>query len=392
MFSPSDFLGVKLENKEKKKNQHYVPQYYFKFFNGRQAFISVLLVSKGKVIPSSSVADQASKSYFYGDADIENEVCIVENRLRKHIIDVLEAGSIDNRQKLSLIEYIAYQEARTSKKRAETLSAFRTIEAFIDLEDKVKDIEAAKSWHASNPVSSFSVDEAKWHWRQMLLALSSTWSMSDLSCILLENSTEIPFVFSDSPVVFLNHHMSDFSELGIVGTMSKGLVVVFPIDPRYCVLLYDSDAYRLTLAYARTFDKARKVLAISESDVQVVNTLQYLNSENCVYSADIKYLKSFLSKPRPDSGAGFDCAIDAVVDTPDKFTLKFHGAFKGGTVFPDLPFFDYKKSKRFVQARPKPLKIYEKRQKKRLGLLKDKKFLRKVAGMNFEQMMDALRV
>src|SRR3546814_11812159 len=105
----------------------------------------------------------------------------------------------------------------------------------------------------------------------MLLALSSTWSMSDLSCILLENNTEIPFIFSDSPVVFLNYHMSNFSELGIVGTMSKGLVVVFPVDPRYCVLLYDSDAYRLALPYARALDKTRSVLAISESAVQVVN-------------------------------------------------------------------------------------------------------------------------
>src|SRR3546814_5728860 len=101
LFSPSGYLGVKME---KKKNQHYVPQYYFKFFNDRQPFISILLVSKGTVIASSSVADQASKSYFYGDAEIESEVCIVENRLRKHIIGVLAAGSIDRRQKLSLIE------------------------------------------------------------------------------------------------------------------------------------------------------------------------------------------------------------------------------------------------------------------------------------------------
>src|SRR3546814_6315756 len=73
LFSPSGYLGVKME---KKKNQHYVPQYYFKFFNDRQPFISILLVSKGTVIASSSVADQASKSYFYGDAEIESEVCI----------------------------------------------------------------------------------------------------------------------------------------------------------------------------------------------------------------------------------------------------------------------------------------------------------------------------
>src|SRR3546814_11247521 len=53
LFSPSGYLGVKME---KKKNQHYVPQYYFKFFNDRQHFISILLVSKGKVIASSSVA------------------------------------------------------------------------------------------------------------------------------------------------------------------------------------------------------------------------------------------------------------------------------------------------------------------------------------------------
>lgn len=225
----------------------------------------------------------------------------------------------------------------------------------------------------------------------MQLALSSTWSMADLDCVLLENNTNIPFVFSDSPVVHLNQHMSDFSDSGIFGTMSKGLMVVFPLNPKYCVLLYDADVYRLALSYVCNFDKVKSVLVVSEADVKVVNALQYLNSERCVYSADVEYLKSFLGMPVAEIRAGFDCAVDAVVDTPDEFTLKFHGAYKGVN-FPELPFFDYKKSKRFVQARPKPLKIYDRRNKKRLALLKDKNFFRKLADMSFEEVMDAMKV
>lgn len=72
-----------------KKNQHYVPQYYFKYFNNHQKFISILLINPRKIINRSSVADQASLPYFYGDSDVENKICVIENSNRKALNKIL---------------------------------------------------------------------------------------------------------------------------------------------------------------------------------------------------------------------------------------------------------------------------------------------------------------
>ncbi|KTT38857.1 hypothetical protein SB5_14680 [Pseudomonas oryzihabitans] len=72
--------------------------------------------------------------------------------------------------------------------------------------------------------------------------------------------------------------------------------------------------------------------------------------------------------------------------------MKFHGAFNADMVFPELPFFDYKKSKRFVRARPKPQKYYEKKLAKRAKLFEDPNFIRGLSGMSFEQVAAAMQV
>ena len=65
-----------------KKNQHYVPQYYFRYFNDKQKFISLLLVNDKRIINKCSISDQSSLPYFYGDSEVENKICIIENSNR----------------------------------------------------------------------------------------------------------------------------------------------------------------------------------------------------------------------------------------------------------------------------------------------------------------------
>jgi Protein of unknown function (DUF4238) len=52
-------------------NQHYVPQFYFRGFTANARSVCVLNRSTGKTIPIASIKGQASKKYFYGDADAE---------------------------------------------------------------------------------------------------------------------------------------------------------------------------------------------------------------------------------------------------------------------------------------------------------------------------------
>jgi hypothetical protein len=375
-----------------KKNQHYVPQFYFKNFNNGKVFISSYIVKKNIIIPSCSVADQASKDYFYGDSNAEDQVCLIENRLQHCLQDVVSNAGISKTALAHLTEYILFQDARTAKKRTETATAYRAMEALFSLSKNAKTIDDAKQWRIDNPLSGFSADDKQWHWRSILQAVSSAWSMQDLSYILLRNRTNLPFIFSDSPVIFMNPHMSAFSDRGTLGSISKGLIVVFPLNHENCILLYDTDVYNLKLIYLKSYDKAKRVLDITEVDTEVINSLQFFGAENCVYSGDQAALEKLKVLNRSTIRPEYLCAVDDVTDTKDMYTLKFHGTLQGVIEFPDLPFFDYKKSKRYVAGRPVPFKEHKKRVAKRTAMLQDKNFLRKLDGLTVDEIMSATRL
>jgi len=62
----------------KKVNQHYVPQFYFRYFSENGKSICVLNRDSGKAIKSASIKGQASKKYFYGDSDVEDRLSEID--------------------------------------------------------------------------------------------------------------------------------------------------------------------------------------------------------------------------------------------------------------------------------------------------------------------------
>ncbi len=59
-------------------NQHFVPQFYFRYFSDNSRSINVLLKKSGRVITNASIKGQASKRYFYGDSKAEAQLKIVD--------------------------------------------------------------------------------------------------------------------------------------------------------------------------------------------------------------------------------------------------------------------------------------------------------------------------
>jgi len=55
----------------KRKNHHFVPQFYFRRFSVDERSICALPRSSGKAIRTASIKAQASKDWFYGSDDIE---------------------------------------------------------------------------------------------------------------------------------------------------------------------------------------------------------------------------------------------------------------------------------------------------------------------------------
>lgn len=376
-----------------KKNQHFVPKYYFRYFNDRKEFISSLIVDKGILIPISSLSGQASKPYFYGDKTFENQVCIVENELKKYLDDFFNLKKIDKKLKKGILKNILYQEGRTVKKRKQTAQVWAAMAAMEDLNKNAKNIEEARAWYAENSIINNPdvQDEKDWQWRIMKMAQESLWTMEDLSCILLKNNTDTPFIFSDAPVIFMNPHMRNFYENGVVGNLSKGLVVVYPLSQNYSIVFFDADVYRIKNSYVKDYKKLENILNINKSeDIDVLNHLQYMNADSCIYSGKPEILRKYEGVIRDSKINVFECKIEVVEDSAYDFKVKFSGALDSDTSFPEIPIFDYSLSKRIVMARPKPYKKYKEINEKRIKKITNKEFINSLRNMSKDEVLDIL--
>lgn len=56
------------------KNQHYVPQYYFRSFSNDGNSIVMMRRKNGHVAPTSGIVGQSSDDWFYGDAAVEDKM------------------------------------------------------------------------------------------------------------------------------------------------------------------------------------------------------------------------------------------------------------------------------------------------------------------------------
>jgi hypothetical protein len=77
-----------------KKNQHYVPQFYLRFFGVNSKFIHLYNVRKKLYIPKATIKHQCYKRKFYGsDGIIENELALMEQTYSQIIRGVLREGN-----------------------------------------------------------------------------------------------------------------------------------------------------------------------------------------------------------------------------------------------------------------------------------------------------------
>lgn len=374
-----------------KKNQHYVPQYYFKYFNNQQRFISILLVNDKKIINKSSVADQASLPYFYGDSDVEDRICVIENSNRKALNEILYKKKIDKQLKNEMIESILFQHSRTAKSRQLMKNAWQMIEAFNSFNDNVENENDAKKWLKNNYLQDFDVNEKQWHQRQLSMLKNASWQLSDLDYLILDNESELDFVFSDAPVVYLNPFMERFREKGTTGTLSKGLIVAYPVSNKKLVLLFESQVYSLKPFFKKVVD-ANNTLKVDDEIVKYFNYLQFLNAESCVYSNQIETL-TFLKNRNGREATKFTCNIELKNEGQDNAGVLFSGALDHTPNFPPPPFFNYKIAKKFWHARQKALQSYKKLNERRVERLLSKEVRNQLSeAKNFDEIFSLIKL
>jgi len=258
-----------------KKNQHFVPRFYLKKFSleSQGERISIYNISSNKLIKSAKLYEQASKNYFYGsDLKIENALENLETKSAKiinYIIDTQalpQADSEDNQILLIFILSLLGRTVYAAEKIEEALEKYK--ETILSIDKNA----LSKTGQNLDMTLTDAVQES------LSMAVLSVPLVRDLDWKLIINETEQPFITSDNPVVLYNQFFELRKKYGSnVGLASKGLQIFLTLSPKFTLVLFDKDVYRVG-------NKNKSCINVNLiSDIKALNLLQCINANKNIY-------------------------------------------------------------------------------------------------------------
>lgn len=267
------------------RNQHFVPQYYFRLFSENSRTIHAFLKSPQEVRLDVPIRGQCARHRFYGSKQLESIFSDLENRHAEVVRRTREAAWNPDRLwpstqgELLLRQAVLFQHARTplsgdkQKEATETLftEAFRS---YVEKQDphNHRIIEALRSGKARVQQNQRSAVLL-----MIKLAMQSLPLVSDLATLLIRNQSDQPFIFGDAPVVLYNTLQRDVTDRGVLGLQTPGLQIFMPLDPATMLMLYDPNAYSVVESEPPGAD------AVELSDISQLNALQLHHSSHAVY-------------------------------------------------------------------------------------------------------------
>lgn len=273
-----------------KLNHHFVPQYFFRQFNGERRYIHLFTLKQAQVIPFAPIRGQCARHKFYGTTEIEDWFSDLEghharvlSKLRRYAWDA-SAPALTQAEIIVLLQAILFQRARTPRACAVLSSgtddmllyAYRQNIVTSPSSDRRKCIlEAIQAGKARIRDSSLSTVLLS-----TLIGLRAAIAIGDLHLAVLRNHSVVPFIFADAPVVFYNLYMWEIKGFGVLGFQSPGLLIVLPLDTKTQLLLFDSAVYECPMSQRHTVE------LIEESDVAQLNALQVHAAQENIYFVD----------------------------------------------------------------------------------------------------------
>jgi len=253
---------------------HFVPQFYLRRFavDAQQRQIGLYLIEKNKLIPSTSIRDQAQRRKLYGGDRHEKEMSKLEGAAASVIRTIVEQRQVPKWVSADhhlLMTYVLFQAHRTPTAAKETERA------------NVQLIKKIMSYHA--PLAPH-IDQIEVTMRDpvgeaLSMAAVSLPLAMDLRCKLLINRSNTPFLTSDHPVILYNQFMERRHKFGSgTGLACKGLQMFLPLSPDVCLMLFDYDVYKV----GGRSTTSVQVDATAE-DVEGLNQLQIANAGNQLY-------------------------------------------------------------------------------------------------------------
>jgi hypothetical protein len=269
---------------------HFVPQHYFRLFNGGRDYICVWLPHRRTLVRRASVSGQCKRHKLYGSAEIDKAFSQLEGRHAAALKTLVHAAATSNPDALTWDDYswllhaIQFQRARTLmevEKHAPALEAMQ-LELFkAHLIGTLPSEEAREMLgHIERGEVRLNEDPTSAVFRQIATAMKLAPLLSDLRPLLIRNHTDYPFVFSDSPVVFYNVYLRQVADQGVLGIQSPGLMIFYPLTPQLQLLMLDPTPYTIPLSRGLFCDITER------ADVSQINALQLYHSRHAIYFAD----------------------------------------------------------------------------------------------------------
>jgi hypothetical protein len=273
------------------KEHHFVPRLYLRAFSENKKQVRLYNFAKGRYVPDAPIKSQCSRRKFYAFAPgLEQELARLEGAWAQAIRSVLDRGTPPERFTPEwdfLIEYVAYQRARTT----------RAADGVEKLADNL--IKAQLREHPAFKGTDFDkmkvVNKNAVAFTLQLVHLFCAYAQ-DLGMHLFLNESHTEFLTSDDPVVAHNQYCEGINK-GCLGWNCAGLQLFLPLSPNATLLLYDTSVYKVEGSRS-----GKLATSLTASDhVEQINSLQALNAKENIYfmSEPSQSLRKFIATMGP---------------------------------------------------------------------------------------------
>lgn len=266
------------------KNQHFIPRHYLREFacDKDRKNISCVRIEPYKFIESAKISRQCQEDNFYdNDEGIDNFLKEVE-KLAFICRKVANGQEIDL-EEFEALKYIAIILKMRSRKAIEEGKLLSKRIFYEVIENALEAGElppAPPSWNR-DAIKVGGVCSTH-------IKASSDYAYLEMSTldhkILLAND-ERQFITSDNPIVTINQLFPPKNGRSFTGFSRSGFQLLFPISPRIQLFFYDPKVYKVG-------NRREKRVKLSNSDIEVVNSLQFQSADKCLYFSEQSMEKS----------------------------------------------------------------------------------------------------
>ena len=270
------------------KNQHYVPQFYQRFFSADKDHktIGAYIIEQRKYIPRAPIKNQSSGDYFYStNQKIEDALGKIE-KLAFAVIQQIHENpekKLSKEAKYTLYVFTIIQIGRTLDRVNFIQESFNELiksifKAHIDIEKKHNRIEDAELL-TDEIIDSIVVNLQEPALHSLGIHAKNISTCIDLKMKILINKTSTSFITSDNPACMYNMFFERIGEPSYA-LGSKGLIIYMPVAKNLAIIYYDPKCYKMG------FRKKEYLEITQKEDIENLNLLISCSANKVLYCLD----------------------------------------------------------------------------------------------------------